>query len=181
MKKHLIMIGTLAALAALSASPAAAATPVSCSQAVNALLDNEDDVHWLNVKGARVTARGGLGFSSFTMSDGYQVEDDPLHTPDASLQSMFGASRIGTDAFAGYFHEVFPARGNGDEDRWRLWVGRNGNFWLLSVTWSQPWALMKSPVCYEGPQGQLLVTGYFEVAGWTLDFWTFVMQGAQFI
>lgn len=160
--------------AALYASPAAAATPVSCSSVVNGYLDAGGG--WLTIVGTRVTARGWLGFSSFTMNDGYQVETKPLHTPAAAAQSTFTAGKTGNDAFSGYFHDVFPGRGNGDEDRWRLWVGRGGLFWLQSITWSGSWQLMQSPVCYTGPNGQLVVTGHFDNPGFGTDYWTFVMQ-----
>lgn len=115
---------------------------------VNGYLDNVAGIGWLTVVGTRMTARGFHGFSSFTMNDGYQVETYPLHTPGAATRSTFFAGRTGSDAFSGYFHDVFPGRGNGDEDRWRLWVGRGGTFWLQSITWNGPWQPIQSPVCY---------------------------------
>jgi hypothetical protein len=169
--------------AALHASPAAAATPVSCSAKVNGYLDDVDGVDWLATKGVRVTARGTFGFSAFTMQNRYQVETYPLHTPGAAQRQTFFAYRNrNTNAnFSGYFHEVFPDRGNGDEDRWEFWVGRGGRFYLRSITWGGGWGLMQRPVCYAGPGGQLVVTGQFDNPGFGTDFWTFVMAPDQLI
>jgi hypothetical protein len=165
--------------AALHASPAVAANPVSCSSVVNGYLD--EGAYQLTVVGTRVTARGWLGFSAFTMKDGFQIETDPLHTSAAAAQRTFTAARSGNDAFSGYFHTVFTDRGNGDEDRSRLWVGRGGTFWLLSITWGGSWVQLQSTVCYTGPQGQLVVTGHIDNPGFGTDFWTFVMQRSTLI
>jgi hypothetical protein len=169
--------------AALHASPTSAATPVSCSVQVNEYLEAGNGVDWLATVGVRVTARGGFGFSSFTMGNNYQVETDPLHTPGAAQRSTFYAYKnIDTNAyFSGYFHEVFPGRGNGDEDRWEFLVGRGGLFYLRSVTWGGIWTLLQSPVCYAGPDRQLVVTGYIDNPGFGTDFWTFVMAPGALI
>jgi hypothetical protein len=160
--------------AALHALPAAAATPVSCGPVVNGYLDG--GASSLAVVGTSVTARNSFGFSTFTMEDGYQVETYPLHTAGSAARSVFKAMKTGSDAFSGYFHIVFPGRGNGDEDRSVLWVSRGGWFWLQSITWGGSWMQLQSVVCYAGPSGQLVVTGHIDNPGFGTDFWSFVMQ-----
>lgn len=160
----------------LYVSPAAAQPPVSCGPVVAGYLDAAyAGSDWLDVVGTRVTARGFLGFSSFTMVDGYQVETTPLHTAAAGAKAIFRAPRSG-DVYTGYFHEVFPSRGNGDEDRWQFWINRSGNVYLRSVTWNGAWTLLQSVVCYTGSSGQLVVVGQTETPGFGTDYWTFVMQ-----
>lgn len=177
--KMILNVSSILAIAlgaALYAAPVAAA-PVSCGTAVNGYLDNTSGISWLAVTGGRVTARNGWGFSSFVMDDYFQIETHPLHTPAAAPQSHFQALRNSSSNFNGFFHEVFPERGNGDEDRWQFWVGRNGLFYLRSITWNGSWQLMQNAVCYTGPGGTIVVTGQFDNAGYGLDFWTFLMAG----
>jgi hypothetical protein len=163
---------------ALHSLPASAATPVSCSVQVDNYLVAGNGVNSLLTVGVRVAAYGVSGFSSFTMRDTYQVETDPLHTPGAAAQSTFWAYKsVPADNFSGHFSEVFPGRGNGDEDHWDFWVNRGGLFYLRSVTWGGSWALLQSPVCYAGPDRQFVVTGYIDnPPGFGTDFWTFVMS-----
>jgi hypothetical protein len=135
----------LATSVALLAPAASASTPVPCSTAINGILDAGED--WLEVIATQVTARNGFGFVAFTMRDGFQIESTPLNTPAAGAKATFAAPRVTTDAFSGVFHEVFPERGNGDEDRASLWVGRNGNFWVGWVTWGGPWPALQRRLC----------------------------------
>lgn len=176
---RIICIAIAALGAALFSPPAAAAPIVPCGVGMSSLL--VDDGHWLSVAGTRITARGSLGFSSFTMRDGYQVETTPLHTPAAGTSADFTAGRHSTDVYTGYFHDVFPGRGNGDEDRWQFWVNRPGQLWLRSVTWGGSWQLLSSAVCYRGPGGQIVVTGSIDNLGFGTDFWTFVMNYGSLI
>ncbi len=78
--------------------------------------------------------------------------------------------------YTGYFHDVFPGRGNGDEDRWQFWLNRSGNVYLRSVTWAGQWQLMQGVVCYTGSSGQLVVVGRIDNGGFGTDYWTFIMQ-----
>ncbi|WP_342378112.1 hypothetical protein NVS55_02080 [Myxococcus stipitatus] len=161
----------------LHASPAMAQTPVSCGAVVAGYLDG---VHagseWLEVIGTRVVSRGVFGFSSFTMQDAFQIETTPLHTAPAAGRADFIASRSGSSAYTGYFHEVFPGRGNGDEDRWQFWIARSGAVSLRSVTWNGAWASVQNVTCYTGDTGQLVVVGTTVTPGFGMDFWTFVMR-----
>jgi len=159
----------------------AAAQPatVSCGTAIDGYF-NDTGVSWLDIIGGRVTARGGLGFSSFTMADGYQLYANPLGTLGASTRSVFNAWK-GSSHFTGPFHEVFPGRGNTDVDRWDFWASRYGTFWLRSITWGGTWGQLQGVTCYRGPQNQTIVTGYSHVAGYGTDFWTFVLKGSTLI
>lgn len=165
----------------LYVSPAAAQSPVACGTVVAGYLDAPyPGSDWLDVIGTRVTARDVLGFSSFTMADGYQVETHPLHTAAAGARSLFTAPRNG-NAYTGYYHEVFPGRGSGAEDRWQFWIDRGGSVYLRSLTWNGAWALMQNVVCYSGPSGQLVVIGLFNNPGFGTDYWTFVMRRSYLI
>ncbi|WNG47409.1 hypothetical protein F0U60_27260 [Archangium minus] len=160
----------------LYVSPAAAQSPVSCGTVVAGYLDAPyAGSDWLEIVGSRVVARGSFGFSSFTMADGYQVESTPLHTAAAGGRSVFSAPRSGS-AYTGNFHEVFPGRGNGDEDRWQFWIERSGSVYLRSITWNGSWAPMQNVVCYTGSSGQLVVVGLINNPGFGTDYWTFVMR-----
>jgi hypothetical protein len=110
----------------------AAAQPatISCGTAIDNYFTQTSR---LNVVGTRVTARGALGFSSFTMANGYEVATTPLHTPAAGAQSIFTAGK-GSSYFTGPFHEVLPERGNGHVDLADFWVYRTGAFWLARPT-----------------------------------------------
>lgn len=164
----------VSAIGALVAQPATAAPQVSCAAGMNRLLSEQDG--WLNVVGVRVSARGTLGFASFTMRDGYQVESTPLHTAAAATRAVFTASRYNSEVYTGYYHEVFPGRGNGDEDRWGFWVNRSGQLWLKAITWGGNWTLMPNVTCYDGPQGQLVMVTQSDNPGFGTDFFTFVMN-----
>jgi hypothetical protein len=157
----------------LLSTPAAAAVP--CLTVVSEVLD-DPSVGWLNAIGTRVTARSSFGFSSFSMSDGYQVETNPLHTAPAASRSIFDVPKLtALRAFNGEFNEVFPGRGNGDEDGWSFWVGSDGKFWLRSTTWGGSWTPLTSAVCYRGPGEQFVVTAQASAPGWGTDFWTFLL------
>jgi hypothetical protein len=158
----------------VNVTPAVGATPVSCGPVVSGYLDAGDG--WLVVVGTRVTARGWLGFSSFTMQDQFQIETYPLHTSGSVARRLFYAPKSGTSAFTGNVHEVFTDRGNGDEDRSAFWIGRSGAVFLRSITWNGSWRQLQGQVCYLGPEGQLVVTGHLDNSGFGTDFWSFVMQ-----
>lgn len=155
----------------------AAAQPatISCGTAIDGYFTQAS---WLDVVGTRVTARGVLGFSSFTMANGYEVATTPLHTPAAGAQSIFTASK-GSSYFTGPFHEVFPGRGNGDVDLADFWVYRTGAFWLRATAWTTTWMQLQGVTCYRGPQNQTVVTGYIHIPDWGTDFWTFVLKAAS--
>lgn len=164
----------VSAVGLLSTQSAAAAPQVSCAAGMNRLMPDEG--HWLNVVGTRVTARGAFGFSSFTMRDGFQIESTPLHTPAVSTQTVFTANRHNSDVYTGYYHEVFPERGNGDEDRWQFWVNRSGQLWLRSVTWGGSWKNITNVTCFEGPEDQLVMVAHVDNPGFGTDFLTFLMN-----
>lgn len=170
-----VLVSVLAV--ALSASPAEASTPVSCATRVDAFLNaSQSDAGWLTGIGTAVTARGWFGFSRFTMAQGYQVETKPLHTSAAATSSTFTLGyATASDAFTGELTEVLPGRGNGDEDRTAMWVGRGGNVWLRSITWNGGWVMLQGVVCYAGPGNQLVVTGHIDNPGFGSDFWSFVL------
>lgn len=164
----------VSALCALLPEPARAANPVSCAAGMRRLTPQQDG--WLNVVGARVTARGVLGFSAFTMADGFQIESTPLHTPAAAARAKFRAGRYNSQVYSGYYHEVFTDRGNGDEDRWEFWVNTSGQLFLRSVTWGGGWKQIPNLTCYDGPQGQLVMIGNVDNPGFGTDFLMFIMN-----
>src|SRR5690606_30293805 len=164
----------VSALCALIPEPANAAPQVSCATGMQRLTPQQ--AGWLNVVGARLTARGVLGFSAFTMADGYQVEKMPLHTPAAGARHEFKAYRYNSQVYTGFYHEVFPSRGNGDEDRWEFWVNTSGQLWLKTITWGGSWKLIPNVTCYDGPQGQLVMSAHVDNPGFGTDFLLFVMN-----
>lgn len=163
---------TLGAL--LCSEDALAATPIVCSEGVNALLAREDG--WLRGIGTRIVASDSLGFSSFTMRDGFDIATTPLGLPAVKESVEFIAPRANANAYSGFFHEVIPSRGDANEDRWRVWIGRGGNFWLMSMTWTNVWIKLPAPVCYLGDQNQLVVVANVAKPGFGHDFWTFAFQ-----
>ena len=154
-----------------SAQPAT----VSCGTAINEYFTGVKDGDWLNVAGTRVTARGGLGFSSFTMQSNYNVSTNPIGTPGSAARSLFTLSK-GTSHYSGPFSEVFPERSNPNVDRWDFWAYRTGAIWLRSITWNGPWTLLQNVTCHRGPNSQTVVTGIIHTSSST-DFWTFVLDG----
>lgn len=168
----------LAALALVVHHDDASAQPatVNCGTAINEYFTGLKDGDWLNVVGTRLTARGDLGFSSFTMQNNYNVATNPVGTPGAASRSVFTLSK-GSSHYAGPFSEVFPGRSNANVDRWDFWVYRTGAVWLRSITWGGAWTQMQNVTCHRGPNTQTVVTGMFHVAGYGTDFWTFVLDG----
>ena len=128
-----------------------------------------------NVVGTRVSARAELGYSSFTMEDGYQVELEPIGTPGAVASRAFTIARSGNDVYTGYFTDVFTDRDTPAEDRSQFWVQRGGLFWIRLLTWGTDWIPLQAPVCYLGPQGQVVVNAHYDAPAGP-SFWTFVMQ-----
>ncbi|OJH41338.1 hypothetical protein [Cystobacter ferrugineus] len=166
-----------AALAiALSASPAYANAPIACETRVDSFLSaSRSDGRRLLGIGSAVTTSGSLGFVHFTMAQGYQIEATPLHTAASPKSAVFALGYdAASDVFTGEVTEVFTDRGNGDEDRTSLWVGRGGNFWLRSITWNGSWMKLQDVVCYPGQQNQLVVTGRIDYSGNGGDYWSFV-------
>ncbi len=159
---------------------AAQPVPIACGTAIDSYFSGPLPGQWLDVLGTRTTARGGLGFTSFTMDDSYSLATTPLNTPAAAGRSVFTANR-GSSHYTGPFNEVFPGRGNNDVDRWDFWVYRTGALWLRSITWGGGWAQLQGVACFRGPQNQTVMTGYLHVAGYGTDFWTFVLTGDELI
>ena len=173
MKTNLLskFAATLSLAACLTSLDASARTPVPCNTAIASLMNGG----WINVIGTRVTARGEMGFSGFTMQDAYQLERQPLHTVDAGRRSTINLfPNLSASTFSGHFHEVFPGRGNGDEDRWVLRVKRSGVY-LQSITWNGASTVLPNTVCYSGPGHQVVITGHIDNPGFGTDYWTFVM------
>jgi hypothetical protein len=112
------------------------------------------------------------------MRNGFEIEATPLHTAAAAAQHVFNANRFSGDGFSGYFHDVFPDRGNGDEERWGFWIQRSGQVKLRLVTGGGGvvWQQLSDLTCYRGPGSQLVVRGSIDVPGQGTDFWTFVMN-----
>jgi hypothetical protein len=156
--------------------------PVACGTAISGYV-NDPRAHYLNVTGTRVTARGNLGFSTFTMSNGYQLSSHRIGTPGAANQRLFIANK-GAAHFAGPFHEVFPDRGNTNVDRWEFWAANSGVVWLRSLTWSpHAWVMLQGTTCSRGPQRQTVVRGYIDntSSGFGTDYWTFLLQPDELI
>lgn len=161
------------ALGAVLFSPTASAAPVvPCSTGIGSLFP--DNGTWLSISSARVTARGHIGFTAFSMADGYQIETTPLNTPAAAQAHHFFAYRSDTNVYSGYFHLVFTDRSNPHEDRWQIWINRAGNIWVRPAAGT--WTLLPNPVCYRGPENQIVVTANVDNPGFGTDFWTFVMH-----
>ena len=170
----LLTLGALA-LALTHARPAAAApTVVACGPAIDSLYTHAD---YLTAIGTRTTARGSLGFTSFTMASGYRLSTTPLNTATAASQSTFLVGKPASTYFGGQFGEVFPGRGNNDIDQWELRLARAGAVSLRSITWGGALTALAGQVCYAGPQGQVIVTGYFDAPGYGTDLWSFVVRG----
>jgi hypothetical protein len=167
---------------ALGAAPASASPPptIACGTAINDYFTGALPGDWLEIIGARLTARGSLGFSSFTMSNAYELSTTPLNTPAAAAQSKFTANK-GTNNYRGPFHEVFPGRGNNDVDQWDFWVYKTGEVWLRSITWNGAWGQLQGVTCSRTPQNQTTITGYTYTPGYGTDYWLFVVVGNQLI
>jgi hypothetical protein len=174
--RHLrtIVLFLAGSVASLPATPAAADEPVSCRDAVGRFLD--EGAPWLEVAGVHMTSRGEVGFAAFTMRDGYHVEAEPLHTAGATAKHKLIATRTGDIAFAGTFHVVFPDRGNGDEDRAMIWIGRSGAIRMRSLTWSDEWTGLRNVACYRGGQGQLVATGQSDGGSFGTSYWSLILQ-----
>jgi hypothetical protein len=176
---HSFRIVTSALVATLTlggvASTSHANTPVLCAPEIDSLVRDTRNVEGLHLKGVRLTARGSDGFTSFVKTDGFQIETTPLHTPAGGKRDVALVDRSGSSAFTGTFHEVFPGRGNGDEERTSVWIGRGGFVWLRSETYNGDWSALLAPVCYRGPGGQLVVTGHVDNPGFGTDFWQFLL------
>ena len=168
---------SIVVVASLGASPAAADELVACGAIVSGYLDGGADV--LFAIGVRARAGGEVGQASFTMRDGYEVEDLPIHTFAAAPKSKFAATRTGTVAYSGRFREVLPGRGNGHEEQWGLWVGRSGKVLLRSISAPGPWRPLQDTQCLVGPEGQLVVLGHIDVPNLGTDHWSFILQGRK--
>jgi hypothetical protein len=153
-------------------------TPVSCRGVITSAMAYAP---WFDVKGSRVTARNGLGFTAFTMANGFQIETYPLHTPASVGGNTFTLSPNSTyTQFTGIFTEVFTDRGNNDEDRWRMRLKNTGTLELQSITWGGAYKLLQTPVCYRGPGDQIVMTGHVDNPGFGSDFWSFVFVAGYF-
>lgn len=170
--KRLCTLGALG-LGVLLAPHAAA--EVSCATVAREVVQ-DTGTRWLRVIGSRMTARGDFGFSAFTMADGFQIETTPLHTAAAAGYKAFRANRYGSSAFTGYFMQVFPGRGNGDEERWSFWLNEDGEFYLRPLSWEGEWVLLDNTVCHRGPEEQFVVTAINSFPGFGTNYWTFVID-----
>ena len=168
-----LCVGAL--LASMGASSkASAAEEVSCSTAINALMATNPLAFY--VFGTRATARNSHGFSSFSMEDGFQIENVPVNDPEFPRHRTFAANRRDARNYEGPFHEVFTDRGNGAEARTHFWVREGGQFWLRSITYNTSWQILQGVQCFEGPQEQLVVRGHLDNPGFGTDYWTFVLK-----
>jgi hypothetical protein len=166
------------ALAAIVETPASADTPVSCGEMVGGYLDQ--GVEALAVAGVHLSTRGTFGLTTFTMSDGYQIDAEPLHTPAAAARATFAVRRSSDGAsFTGLFHQVFPERGNGDEDRGAIELRRDGTVWLRSITWGGAATPLAHVVCRRGPAGQYVVTARVSWGTYGGDYWSLVVTRAS--
>lgn len=155
---------------------ASAATPVPCSDLIANYLDADDaGADYLEIVGARVTARSDLGYSSFTMHREFQIETTPLHTPASVPFRLFTARRVDLNNYAGDFSEVFTDRGNGTEGHTSLWIRRGGFFWTRA-SGATTWRPITNVVCYSGPEDQIIVTGHIDGLAFGTEFWSFVIQ-----
>jgi hypothetical protein len=165
------------ALTAIVETPVSADTTVSCAEMVAGHLDQGAEA--LTVAGVHISTRGTFGFTSFTMSDRYQIEDEPLHTAAAAPRATFAVHRSsdGT-SFTGRFHEVFPDRGNGDEDLGEIQLRRDGTVWLRSIRWGGDAASLGHVVCRKGLAGQHVVTARNSWGTYGGDYWSLVVTRA---
>ncbi|BDM83766.1 hypothetical protein [Acaryochloris marina] len=160
-------------------TPASSHNTSSCEREFSALF-NKAELNALTIRGSSVTARGNEGFTSFTMSPTYQVENMPLHTSGARVHDIFIVDINGNSA-KGKFVRVFPGRGNGNEDETELFLTRSGNLSLRSIKWNTEWEQLRNISCYRGPGQQLVVTAH---AGNQFDrfgpvFWTFMIKASE--
>jgi len=167
------LLTVIAGLVGCLALAGGAEAQVSCANKANQFLTLAvGEFPSLEVSGARANGRG---FASFIMDVSFQVEAKTLGTPAGADRSAFYAVPNG-NAFLGDFHEVFPDRSNGDEDRWSFFFGRDGALWLRSVTYGGAWARMSNVACYNGTaSNKLVITGQFPDTGFGFDAWSFVV------
>jgi len=159
---------------AVGAPPANAAGPrvVSCSDAIRKYLD--DGVPSLAVIGVHVAVARDHGFQTFTMSDTYWEETNDFNSPSAAQQSRFVVTRVGSTAYSGGFHQLFPGNPQERADEGRLWLGRNGTVAVMSITWRGPW-YQHTAVCHAGRDGQLTILTHLYNDNGEADYWTFVV------
>jgi hypothetical protein len=135
--------------------------------------------NYLEVIGTRVTARGPGGFASFSMSETYEVESG-LASPAAAAQSAFRIHRAGagTDRYySGKFHDVFPERGNGDEDLTTFTFTIGGSVRLVLDSWGGGSVPLAGVSCYSGHFGDsFILTGYNRTPGWGVSVFSFLVM-----
>lgn len=123
----------------------------------------------------RADALGDFGYLSFAADDQFQIEETPLHQPESRFAIGFYASFNGLSTFQGNFNEVFPGRGNSDENLASFYYYASG-LWYLATRWGGAWQKLSDMTCEVGPRGQTVVQGRIANPGFGNDYWTFVIN-----
>lgn len=181
--KYLVRASLFIPVLSLFLSGAAwASNPTNCAAIVSSKLKNPS-LGYLSMKAVTATARGNFGFTSFSMSDYFQIEDMPLHTAPAGYADIALLEAVNNSTYAtGNFVRVFPGRGNGDEDLTSFWIYLDtGAAYVRSIRWGGGWERVENTQCYAGPGNQVVITGQVgdQFGAYGANYWTFVLKESE--
>lgn len=134
-----------------------------------------------SVRAVRVTARGGDGFSSFSMAEPYTPSWGIANSGAAARHVFYLVPDRTSGVLSGRFQDVFPGRINGETDLTTLSILRSGAVRFRLNDWGGAIGTLSNLECFPGHTGRAFVmTGRSRTAGFGLDVWTFLITPGWF-